>query len=71
MNYSFVKLVKSTEFVNEIYKITSKAIQITCAWISGCEFFESFSDDKIAQDCTMVLRKFIDKYIPLPKQIFD
>ena len=42
---------------------------ILCAWISGCEFFESFSDDKIAQDCTMVLRKFIDKNIPLPKQI--
>ncbi len=40
------------------------------AWIGGCEFFEDYDDEKIAWDCTMLLRKrFNDESIPMPKSI--
>ena len=44
--------------------------KILSAWIGGCEFFEDFSDEKISQDCVMVLRKMLnDDTIPLPDSI--
>jgi len=43
---------------------------VLCAWLSGCEFFEYFSNDKISQDCTFVLRKFLNNNnIPEPSKI--
>ncbi len=40
------------------------------AWIGGCEFFETLSDEQIAQDCTFVLRKMLnDESIPLPSSL--
>ena len=39
-------------------------------WISGCEFFETFDDKKIGQDCTNLLKKLLGKDdIPLPKSV--
>lgn len=40
------------------------------AWIGGCQFSEKYSDEKIASDCTMVLRKMLkNKDIPIPKSV--
>ncbi len=39
-------------------------------WYGGCQFSEEFSDEKIIDDCTMVLRKMLkDESIPKPKSI--
>lgn len=51
------------EAVNDQYNVLS-------VWISGCEFFETFSDKKIGQDCTNLLKKLLAKDdIPMPKSI--
>ena len=39
-------------------------------WLAGCEFTESFTETRIAQELTDFLRRlFNDKNIPQPKQI--
>ena len=43
---------------------------VLCAWLSGCEFFEQFSNEKISNDCTLVLKKFLNNNnIPEPIKI--
>ncbi len=43
---------------------------VLCAWLSGCEFFEKFSNEKISNDCTLLLRKFLNNNnIPEPIKI--
>ena len=40
------------------------------AWIGGCEFVEGYDDERIARDCTLVLRKrFNDESIPMPRSV--
>lgn len=43
---------------------------VLCAWISGCEFYEKFPDEKIIKDCTNYLRQILSRHdIPEPKSI--
>ena len=52
------------------FSIVKEHKNILCAWLSGVQFFESFSDDKISRECTMVLRTFLaNDQIPEPNKI--
>ena len=43
---------------------------VLCAWLSGCEFFENFTDEKVATDLTTYLRKILARDdIPEPTSI--
>ena len=43
---------------------------ILSGWIGGCEFFEKFDDEKVATDCTALLRRLLNRNdIPMPKYI--
>ena len=52
------------------FDIVKNHENILCAWLSGCEFVENFTDEKIARDCTILIRKFFrDESIPEPKKV--
>lgn len=71
-------IVKNLEEINEAnwfenisyFDVVKNHGNILCAWLSGCEFVEEFSEEKIARDCTLILRKFFDnETIPEPTKV--
>ena len=64
--------IKKTNWFENIgyFKTIDNHKNILLAWLSGSEFVEYYSEEKISHDCTMLLRKFFnDNSIPEPIKI--